>query len=66
MKMLFALSMAFVCSIASAQGKYRMGEYPVDKTLPTTPSRSISRQRISELALGPETSNVPIFMRTQS
>jgi hypothetical protein len=31
MKMLFALSMAFVCSIASAQGKYRMGEYPVDK-----------------------------------
>ena len=31
MKRLFALSILLLCSIASAQGKYRAGQYPVNQ-----------------------------------
>lgn len=31
MKRLFALAILFVCSFASAQGKYRSGQYPVSQ-----------------------------------
>ena len=34
MKKLFALSIIFLCSLASAQGKYRAGQYPVDQKPP--------------------------------